>query len=64
MTRDYPTGLWGHAHGAGAAGTIGAVMDKRKKRRTFRRMARDLINTGTLLNAKAPIGSTLWHVTR
>lgn len=36
--------------------------DKRKQRRFHRKAARSLVNAGTLLNAKAPIGSTPWMV--
>jgi hypothetical protein len=39
-------------------------MDKRKRRRAHRRAARDLINGGTLFNARAPVGSIPWGVAR
>ncbi len=46
---------------------MGFHLDKRKRRRQHRRAARQLIGAGTLLNAKAPRGSTLyvvaqWHL--
>ena len=41
---------------------MGYSMDKRKRRRQHRSAARDLIRGGTLLNGRAPVGSTPWHV--
>lgn len=36
--------------------------DKRKRRRQHRTMAQQLINSGTFLNGKAPVGSIPWLV--
>lgn len=42
----------------------GFSADKRKRRREHRQAARALIHGGTLFNARAPIGSIPWEVSR
>lgn len=49
------------------ATAMGYSGDKRKRRRAHRRAARQLIDGGTLFNAKAPCGSgphavAMWHL--
>lgn len=52
-----------------ATQTLRQAADKRRMRRNHRVMAAHLINSGTLLNAKAPRGSiphavAMWHLDR
>lgn len=42
--------------------SFGFSTDKRRRRRQHRQAARALINGGTFLNGRAPVGSTPWHV--
>jgi hypothetical protein len=51
-----------HALNRKGAVNMGLSPDRRKRKRQHRRAAKSLIEGGTLLNARARVGSTPWAV--